>query len=35
MNVVVFIHLIAIGIWAGCVATEAVLETAPEKGTAA
>jgi len=31
MNVVLFVHLIAIGIWAGCVATEAVLEIALEK----
>lgn len=31
MSPVLFIHLIAIGIWAGCVATEAVLEIALEK----
>lgn len=31
MNALLFIHLIAIGIWAGCVATEAVLEIALEK----
>lgn len=31
MNAVLFVHLIAIGIWAGCVATEAVLEIALEK----
>jgi hypothetical protein len=31
MTAVLFIHLIAIGIWAGCVATEAVLEKALEK----
>ncbi len=31
MNAILFIHLIAIGIWAGCVATEAVLEIALEK----
>jgi len=31
MTAVLFIHLIAIGIWAGCVATEAVLEIALEK----
>ncbi len=28
MNPILFIHLMAIGIWAGCVATEAVLELA-------
>jgi putative copper export protein len=31
MTIVQFIHLMAIGIWAGCVATEAVLEIALEK----
>lgn len=31
MNAILFVHLIAIGIWAGCVATEAVLEIALEK----
>lgn len=31
MNAILFIHLMAIGIWAGCVATEAVLEIALEK----
>ncbi|RZI83412.1 MAG: hypothetical protein EOP38_12800 [Rubrivivax sp.] len=31
MTAVLFIHLIAIGIWAGCVATEAVLEVSLEK----
>ena len=31
MNAVLFVHLIAIGIWAGCVATEAVLEIVLEK----
>lgn len=31
MNAFLFVHLIAIGIWAGCVATEAVLEIALEK----
>jgi putative copper export protein len=31
MNIILFIHLIAIGIWAGCVATEAVLEVVLEK----
>lgn len=30
VSAVLFIHLIAIGIWAGCVATEAVLEIALE-----
>lgn len=30
MTIVLFIHLIAIGVWAGCVATEAVLEIALE-----
>ena len=32
MNAILFIHLITIGIWAGCVATEAVLEIALEGG---
>lgn len=31
MTAILFIHLIAIGIWAGCVATEAVLEIALAK----
>jgi len=31
MSTLLFIHLIAIGIWAGCVATEVVLEIAQEK----
>lgn len=31
MSALLFVHLIAIGIWAGCVATEAVLEIAQEK----
>ena len=31
MNAILFIHLITIGIWAGCVATEAVLEIVLEK----
>jgi putative copper export protein len=31
MNSLLFIHLIAIGVWAGCVATEVVLEITQEK----
>jgi len=31
MSAVLFTHLVAIGIWAGCVATEAVLEIVLEK----
>ena len=31
MSALLIIHLIAIGIWAGCVATETVLELAQEK----
>lgn len=31
MSALLFVHLIAIGIWAGCVATETVLELAQEK----
>ncbi|MEZ5503620.1 MAG: hypothetical protein R3E50_13525 [Halioglobus sp.] len=31
MSALLFIHLVAIGIWAGCVATETVLELAQEK----
>jgi putative copper export protein len=31
MTALLFIHLIAIGIWAGCVATETVLELAQDK----
>lgn len=30
MDILLFIHLIAIGIWAGCVATEVVIEIAQE-----
>ncbi len=31
MSTLLFIHLITIGIWAGCVATETVLELAQDK----
>ncbi|WP_298211120.1 hypothetical protein [Acidovorax sp.] len=31
MTAILFVHLITIGMWAGCVATEAVLEIALEK----